>query len=165
MGFKGTRWRRNFKINKHIMKKLITILIILSSSIYSIYSQNKTIKGRIIDEHLEIIPGVSIIITDTVKIGYADLNGFFELDVPISVNKIMFYFPGIETAIINLSDNCDKVDLVMMYSVHYDFISLKKADRLRMKRFKKLPETHKKAYQMGLFTTDKTCYVQEFTTH
>jgi hypothetical protein len=44
----------------------------------------------------------------------------------------------------------------------YDFKTPKKVDRLRMKRFKKLPELHKEAFAKGIFKTDKVCYTQEF---
>lgn len=49
----------------------------------------------------------------------------------------------------------------MMLSGTYDFITLKKVDRLRMKRFKKLPKLHKEAFEKGIFKTDKACYKQE----
>jgi hypothetical protein len=54
------------------------------------------------------------------------------------------------------------VEGVMMLSVHYDFITLKKVDKLRKKRFKKLQDLHKVAYEKGLFKTDRACYTQYF---
>ena len=50
----------------------------------------------------------------------------------------------------------------MMLSGTYDFMTLKKVDRLRMKRFKKLPKLHKEAFAKRIFKTDKACYSQEF---
>ena len=47
----------------------------------------------------------------------------------------------------------------------YDFITLKKVDKLRMKKFKKLPELHREAFEKGIFKTDKACYSQEFISH
>jgi len=143
------------------MKKLI-IFIVLSVSTCSLYSQNKTIKGRVIDDNLETLPYVSILINDTVEVGKTDLNGFFQIDIPISVKKLLFSTVGIELASIELVDKCDEVEVVMMLSSTYDFITLKKVDRLRMKRFKKLPELHKEAFEKGIFKTDKACYTQEF---
>jgi hypothetical protein len=52
-----------------------------------------------------------------------------------------------------------------MSSGSYDFMSLKKVDRLRMKRFKLLPELHKKAFEEGIFKTDMACYTREFIPH
>ena len=54
------------------------------------------------------------------------------------------------------------LEVVVMIEALYDFMSLKKVDRLRMKRFKKLPELHKEAFEKGIFKTDKACYTQEF---
>jgi hypothetical protein len=144
------------------MKKLLIICIVLCVSTSIIYAQNKTIKGRVVDDNLETLPYVSIVINDTVKIGRTDLNGFFQIDIPISVKKISFRTIGIELASIELADECDEVEVVMMLSSTYDFMTLKKVDRLRMKRFKMLPELHKEAFEKGLFKTDKGCYTQEF---
>ncbi|WP_121808156.1 carboxypeptidase-like regulatory domain-containing protein [Mucilaginibacter kameinonensis] len=144
------------------MEKLLTIFIFLSFSTSSLYSQNKTIKGRLIDDDLETLPYVSILINDTVKVGKTDLNGFFHIDIPISVEKIIFSTVGIEPTTIKLADKCNEVEVVMMLSSTYDFITLKRIDKLRMKRFKKLSELHKRAFEKGIFKTDKSCYIQEF---
>ncbi|MOA21250.1 hypothetical protein D3C78_1417340 [compost metagenome] len=78
------------------------------------------------------------------------------------MKKIIFNTVGIELASIELVDKCDEIEVVMMLSSTYDFITLKKVDRLRMKRSKKLPELHKEAFEKGIFKTDKACYTQEF---
>ena len=144
------------------MKKLLIIFIVLSVSTCSLYSQNKTIKGRVIDDNLETLPYVSIVINDTVEVGRTDLNGFFQIYIPVSEKKILFRCVGLEPTTIELIDNCNEVEVVMMLSGTYDFITLKKVDRLLMKRFKKLPELHKEAFEKGIFNTDKACYKQEF---
>lgn len=143
------------------MKKLLTTYIVLSVSICTLYSQNKTIRGRVVDDNLEILPYISIMI-DTVEIGRTDLKGFFQIDIPVAQKKIAFMFLGLEPAVIESVNKCDDVEVVMMLSGTYDFMTPKKVDRLRMKRFKKLPELHKEAFEKGLFKTDKPCYTQEF---
>ena len=144
------------------MRKLLILFIILIFSTSSLYSQNKTVKGRIIDDNLETLPYVSIMINDTVEVGRTDLKGFFQIDIPVSEKKILFMFLGLEPAIIEFEDKCDEVEVVMMLSGTYDFITLKKVDRFRMKRFKKLPELHKEAFEKGIFKTVKACYTREF---
>jgi len=144
------------------MKRLLIIFIVLSVSTYGLYSQNKTIKGRVIDDNLETLPYVSIVINDTVEVGRTDLNGFFQIDIPVSVKKLLFSTVGIELASIELVDKCDEVEVVMMLNSTYDFMTLKKVDRLRMKRFQKLPELHKEAFEKGIFKTENACYTQEF---
>ena len=144
------------------MKKSLIIFILFSVSTSSLFSQNKNIKGRVITEFLEPMPGVAITINDIVKVGETDLNGFFQINIPVSVKKILFQGVGLEPAVIDLGDKCDEAEVVIMPSFTYDFITLKKVDRLRMKRFKKLQEVHKEAFEKGIFKTDIACYTQEF---
>ena len=145
----------------NVMKNILIIFIVLSVSTYSLYSQNKTIKGRVISDQLETIPGVLIIINDTIEVGKTDINGFFQINIPVSEKKLLFRYVGLEPTTIELLDKYDEVEVVMMLSGTYDFITIKKVDRLRMKRFKKLPKLHKEAFEKGIFKTDKACYKQE----
>ena len=147
------------------MKKLLIIFIVLSVSTCSLYSQNKTIKGRVISNQFDILIGVPIMINDTVEVGITDLNGFFHIEIPGFVKKILLRDVGLESATIDLVDKCDEVEIVMLLRGTDDFITLKKAERLRMKRFKKLPELHKEAFKKGIFKTDTACYTQEFIPH
>ena len=144
------------------MKKLLTIFILLSASTYGLYAQIKSIKGRVIDNTLETLAYIPIMINDTVKVGKTDLKGFFHVEVPDSVKKLSFIGIGIELTNIELTDNCDKVEVVMMLGSSYDFMTFKKIDKLRMKEFKKLPEIHREAFEKGIFKTEEACYKQEF---
>ncbi len=144
------------------MKKLIIIFIILSVSTGSLYSQNNTIKGRVISDHFEILIGVIIMINDTVEVGRTDINGFFQVGIPVSAKEILFVFVGVDQATIELVDTCDKIEVVMMCSGTDDFITLKRAERQRKRRFKKLPEIHKQAFENGIFETEYACYNREF---
>jgi len=150
------------KNNDNKMKQLLIIFIVFAVSTCSLYSQNKTIKGRVISNQFDILRGVPIMINDTVVVGRTDLNGFFQIAIPISVKKILFSYVGIETTPIELADTCDEVEVVMLLSANYDFVTPRRVDRLRIKTFKKLPEFHKEAFEKGLFKTDKACYTQEF---
>jgi len=101
-------------------------------------------------------------INDTIEVGRTDLNGFFQIDIPVSEKKILFMFVGLDPTTIELVDKCDKIEVVMMLSSSYDFITLKQADRKREKRYKKLPEIHKQAFEKGIFETEYACYNREF---
>ena len=151
-----------FPKNNNKMKKLLIVLIVLSVSTCSLYSQNKTIKGRVITDQFDILPGEPIMINDTVVVGRTDLKGSFQINIPVFVKKIFFSDVGLETTAIELADTCDEVEVVMLLRSTFDFLTPRKVDRLRMKRFKKLPEFHKEAFEKGLFKTDKACYTQEF---
>ncbi len=148
--------------NDNEMKKLLIIFIVLSVSMSSLYSQNKTIKGRVISDDLETVPGVFIMINDTVEVGRTNMNGFFQIDIPVSGEKILFMFVGLDQATLELVDTCDKIEVVMMRSGTDDFITLKRAERKRKKRYKKLPEIHKQAFEKGIFETEYACYNREF---
>ncbi len=131
----------------------------------STYSQNKTIKGRVISDKLESIPGALIAIDDTLVVGKTDVDGFFQIDIPITVNKIFFKYVGLEPTNIELVGKCDKVEVIMMLSGTYDFITLDKVNKLRWKRFKRLPRLHEEAFEKGMFKTEEACYKQEFITY
>ena len=144
------------------MKKILFLFIVINVSMCSTYSQNKTIKGRVISDQLESIPGAIIAINDTLVVGKTDVDGFFQIDIPITVNKIFFKYVGLEPTNIELVDKCDKVEVIMMLSGTYDYITLDKIDKLRWKRFKKLPRLHEEAFEKGMFKTKDACYKQEF---
>ncbi|HPS83582.1 MAG TPA: hypothetical protein PLA88_04655 [Bacteroidales bacterium] len=143
------------------MKKLLIIYIFLSVS-FSLYSQNKTIRGRVIDDNLETLPYVSILINDSVEVGKTDLNGFFQIEIPVFEKKILLKSVGLDPTTIELIDICDKIEVVMILGSTYDFISLKRVDRKREKKFKKLPDLHRQAFEKGIFETEYSCYNRKF---
>ncbi len=153
-----------YKLKKNIIgiKKLLILFIVISVSTSSLYSQNKTIKGRVISDDFETVPLASIMINDTVEVGRTNMNGFFQIDIPVSEKKILFMFVGMDPTTIELVDKCDNIEVVMMLSGTYDFITLKRADRKRKKRYKMLPEIHKQAFEKGVFETEYACYKREF---
>ncbi|MDC9721816.1 MAG: hypothetical protein PSN34_03455 [Urechidicola sp.] len=146
--------------NENKMKKLL--FIALSISACCLYSQNKTIKGRVITNNLETMPFVSISINDTIEVGKTDLNSFFQVDIPISEKKISFESVGLYPTTIEFESKCDKIEVVMMLSGARESISLRRAERQRRKRYKKLPEIHKQAFDKGIFETKCACYDRKF---
>ena len=147
------------------MKKSLIICIVLCVSTSILYAQNRIIKGRVVDDNLETLPDVSIIVNDTIKVGRTDLNGFFQIDFPFSINKISFESVGSDPVTVRLVDKCDEVEVVMMLSGTYDFVTPNRVDRLRMKNFKKLTKLHREAFAKGIFKTAKACYSQEFVSY
>lgn len=145
------------------MKKLLILFIVFTASICGVYSQNKTIEGRVISGHLETLPGVFIMIDDSVEVGMTDLNGFFQIDIPVSKKRILFKGVGMEPTTIELVDECDKIEVVIMLSSTYDFITPRRVERKRKKRYKKLPEIHKQAYEKGIFKSSDPCVSYVFT--
>ncbi|UOG73059.1 carboxypeptidase-like regulatory domain-containing protein [Hymenobacter tibetensis] len=144
------------------MGKILILLISLIFSNITLYSQNKTLKGRVISDQFDALPRVSITINDTTKVGETDLNGCFQIDIPISVNKLSFSTVGTELASIELTDRCNEIDIAMMLSCTCDFMTPKKVDKYRMKKFNKLPELHKEGFKKGIFKTEYACYTRYF---
>lgn len=151
----------NQKKDDDKMKNLLVIFLVFGTLTCN-YSQNKTIKGRVIDDDLEAMPGVSIVVNDTVEVGRTDLKGFFQVDIPACDKKILFESVGLYPTTIELVDKCDKIEVVMMLSGASDFITLRRAERKRKKRYEKLPDIHRQAFKKGIFETEHACYKREF---
>ena len=143
------------------MKNLFFI-VITCVSVSILYAQNTTYSGRVIEENLKPLSGVSILINKSKEVGIVDANGYFEISVPEETKQIEFRFVGMETTMIELKDGCTEIEVVMMSLYTYDFMSLKKAEKKRKKRFKKLPEIHEMAFKKGVFKTSEPCYNREF---
>ena len=144
------------------MTKLICTLILITASVCSSYSQNKSIKGCVISNRFDTLIEVVITINDSIEVGRTDVNGFFRIDIPDSVNKILFRGVGVDRTRIVLADKCDELEVIMLLTSSDDYMTLKQSDRLRKKRLKKLPEVRKEAFAKGIFKTNKACYTQEF---
>ncbi|HLP71816.1 MAG TPA: hypothetical protein VK155_02865 [Bacteroidales bacterium] len=68
------------------MKVSLILILTLFSYSFILHGQSQIITGRVISEDFETMPGVSVTINDTVEVGRTDLNGFFQIEIPISEN-------------------------------------------------------------------------------
>lgn len=143
--------------------KITTILIltVLFSSL-NLGGQTRIISGRVISDHLEPLIGVHIENSDNVLLGVADMDGRFKVSIPQETERLFFRFIGVDLTEIVLKKDCDKVEVVMMLSGTYDFMTLKKVDRLRKKIFDNLPNVHSDAVKNGLFESNIICYERVF---
>ena len=146
--------------NLKIVRLIIIFTFLLVTSITS--GQTKTISGKIIDENLTDVALAKIQTDDSSFFATSEFNGRFKIEVSINTKSLLISSVGFERARINLPDTCNQLDIILMSNVTYDYISLKKVDKFRMKRFKELPKIHMTAFQKGIFTTDKSCYTQRF---
>ena len=142
------------------MKIIVTLTFFVL--FINIQGQVRTIQGKIVDEHLDDIPFAIIFTEDTVEVGKANLEGEYIVEIPRVTKKLIIAFVGFEWTTIEINDDCDTFNIIMMYSVHYDFVSTKKVNRLRQKRFNKLPRLHEEAFEKRLFNTPEPCYNQTF---
>ena len=144
------------------MAKYIFLLLIMAVSC-PVYSQNKMIKGIVVDEcDLEPIIDVRIIVNDSNYVGVTDINGRFQIEIPLSVNEISFRALAMEDVNLKLSEKCDNIELIMIGRAHYDFMSYRRINKERRNLYKQLPVLHKNAYEKGIFQTPEPCYTREF---
>jgi hypothetical protein len=139
----------------------ILIIAVLFLSL-NLKGQTRTIIGRVISEDLEPLPMLYIKNSDTVLFGKTDMNGRFIISIPQETGRLLFGYVGMERTEIKLKKDCDTVEVVMMYAGTYDFMTLKKVDRLRKKRFDNLPNLHSEAVKNGLFEKNNICYERVF---
>lgn len=144
------------------MRQISIIILLISIFVADLSAQRKTIKGRIISEDLETLPGVKIQDADTVLLGTTGIDGRFTITIPQETKKLIFSWVGMEWTSIELFPGCDNLEVIMMIEVIYDFASLKKVNRLRKRRFKKLHKVRVLAIDKGLFEEKDACYLQEF---
>ncbi len=144
------------------MAKYIFLLLIMAVSC-PVCSQNRIIKGIVVDEcDFEPIVDVRIIVNDSNYVGVTDINGRFQIEIPLSVNEISFRALAMEDVNLKLSEKCDNIELIMIGRAYYDFMSYRKINKERRKLYKQLPFLHKKAYEKGVFQSPEPCCMQEF---
>jgi hypothetical protein len=138
-------------------------ILFLFSAQNNLVCGQKVITGRVLSEDLEPLLGAFIFNQDTIKLVETNEDGFFELIIlPESVKKLIFGYVGFEWTTINLSDDCNYLEVILLYAGTYDFMSSRKIDRLRKKAFERLTELHHIAVTRGLFEKDSICYTREF---
>jgi hypothetical protein len=143
------------------LKFKTTYSILLLFCVFSTFGQ-QNLSGRIIDEYLESAIGVTIFDKDTTKIGKSDFNGYFKIELPQETVELIFAGLGYEWRKVKIPKKCNNLEVIILLSGSYDFLSSNKIDRIRKKRFDKIPELHSQAYDKGLFETEKPCFKQEF---
>jgi hypothetical protein len=142
----------------------ISIILILTILFFNLNlnGQTRTIFGRVISEDLEPLPGLDIENSENVLLGKTDMDGRFKISIPQETDSLLFRYVGMEWTDIRLKKDCDTVEVVMMHGVIYDFMTSRKIDRLRKKRFENLPNLHSDAVENGLFENNKICYDRDF---
>ena len=145
------------------MKKHIFTIFLMLSSIHPIYAQNRIIQGKVIDE-FKLSPriGAVIIVNDSIEVGVTGVDGCFQFEYPSPINKLSFHYTEMETADLQLSDDCNYIELIMVRYPNYCFMSYRKINKIRRKRYKNLPKLHQEAYEKGIFQSPEVCYIQEF---
>jgi hypothetical protein len=88
-----------------------------------------------------------------------DFSGNFKFKLTPEIKKITIEFIGFDSETITISGNCNVIEVVMLESGIYDFVSLKTAERKRNRRRNKLlPKLYAEAYQKKIFRNEKPCW-------
>jgi hypothetical protein len=148
---------------KNILQK-ISIILVLPILFFNLNlnGQTRTIIGRVISEDLESLPMLDIRNSDSLLLGKTDMDGRFKISIPQETDSLSFRYLGMEWTNIRLKKECDTIEVVLMYDAIYDFMTSRKIDRLRKKRFDNLPNIHSDAVNIGLFESNNICYDRDF---
>jgi hypothetical protein len=139
------------------------LLVFIFSCTFSVDAQ-QIIKGRILAEDLEPLPGVDIF-AGANSLTRTDIEGYFQTTISDSLDSLTFAFIGFESTTVPINESCNNFEVILMNYVLYHNISNKKVDKLRKRRFGKLSELHEIAAQKGMFHEAKPCYPREFHPH
>ncbi|MVO09474.1 hypothetical protein GOQ30_09925 [Flavobacterium sp. TP390] len=143
------------------MKKILIILL-FKIAIGCVFAQNKTITGRIISDSFDPLSEVSLMTQDSVQIGKTNKNGFFEIEIPLSEKNILFATASVEPTTIQLLNDCTTVEVILFLSGSYDFMLVKKVNRIKKQKFRQLQKKHREAFEKGIFETEQPCYERNF---
>ena len=139
----------------------IIILLFFLSGLIGL-GQTRTLTGTVIDENLNPVAGIKIQNSDTSLLGTTAFDGQFKIEISTGTITLLISGIGYEWKSIKLTSNCNQLDIILMDGTTYDYISLKKVDKLRFKRFNKLRDNHLVAYKRGIFIAERPCYEQNF---
>lgn len=150
--------------NSEIIIRCIGTILVVFLTQFSVFSQNRTIQGVVIDDlDYKPVPYVSILFNDSIKIGMTNLDGSFQVEVPYNVNRLLLGRTiGFEDTEIVLCDSCNYLEIILFQRPVYDFLSKKQVDKKRIKRFKKIGKIRKEAIKRGIFQSKTPCYKQVF---
>jgi len=141
-------------MTNYIKTTLILLILIFQKS----FGQENVATGKVIDSQLTELP-MALIKCGSKIIDTTDFNGNFKFKLTPEIKKITIEFVGFDSETINISENCNVIEVVMLESGIYDFVSLKTAERKRIRRRNKmLPELYAEAYKKKIFRSEKPCW-------
>jgi hypothetical protein len=143
-----------------VIRAFILFSILLFGS--NVIGQTRTLTGKIIDQEFYPVYQVMVFNVDTVLLTTSDKNGNFSISVPLDTKSLIVASLAMEWKNLDITDACTNLEIILLPSGTYDFMTANKVDRLRKKQFDKLPTLHKSAFEKGLFKTEKPCYIDKF---
>jgi hypothetical protein len=139
------------------------IILFFTFFIQSSFGQTAiTISGKVIDESFVDLPGV-LIIVDGKQLATTDFDGKFQIEINKDIRKLDFQYISMESLTVTLKENCNNLELVLIYdSGCYLGASIKKVNRIRKRRFDNRSKLHKIAFEKGIFSSEFFCGEMQF---
>ena len=138
---------------------IVRILLFLTFQIF--FGQERIITGKVIGQDLIEFPAVVIMTTEKEAIDTTDFNGNFEFKYSTNIKRIKLIFPMTQEEEIEITENCNRIEVILLDEWIYDYVSLKRAERKKQRDRKRiLPELYIKAYENGIFINKNSCRFQ-----
>jgi len=134
---------------------IVTLIIIFCSCINS-FGQNKTITGRIIDEHFNPLADAVIQTLDSAFTARADKDGNYVLTVLNKTKRIKAWAVGMETETFKLSKDC-KFNLILFDDIIAEFETKAEHQERYKKRKRELPRLYREAINKCISDENKPC--------
>ncbi|MEL6629259.1 MAG: hypothetical protein AAFU33_28190 [Bacteroidota bacterium] len=149
------------------MKFIVAFIFLAFSSTLVIAQEGKLLNGMIISEDLKGLPYIRICNTDTTVLSHTDSNGRFSFTIPEQTTELLLcgMYAGVEWTRIKVRDSCARLEVIMMNEWIYDFMSARKINRKRFRRFKRLSQIHQEAFDQKIFQSREPCVVYIFEAH
>jgi hypothetical protein len=141
----------------------LTLLAVVLSLGTAPAQSTKTLTGRLLDDRLETVPLATIYARDTTVIGTTDMEGYFKLAVPVNTTTLLFGAVGYDYTTVKLSADCAHLEVILLLDYTYDFMSVRRVNRVEFRRYKHLPRLQQQAYEKGLFKSWAPCAAPLFT--
>ena len=131
---------------------LLNIMFVLNCN-----AQSKIISGKIIDEHFEPLTNAVIQTLDSLIFVKADNLGYYEIEVPITTEKLNAWYVAMESNTFSVKDKCN-VNIILLDDLIIEFNTVEESKKFYNKRVKKgLKPLYKKAIKEGVFNIEKPC--------
>jgi CarboxypepD_reg-like domain len=137
------------------MKNISQIILLLFCCI-GLNAQNKTISGKIIDEHFQPLQNAIIQTLDSNYITRSDNDGFYKMTIPESTKKIKIQYVAMETDSFNVKGKCE-INIILLDDLIVEFETEKQHKKRLRKRKRQLSNLYKKAIRKGIIELDKPC--------
>ncbi len=125
-------------------------------TISGMIGQTKTVSGRVMDEHLEPLPGAIIQTLDTLYQVRADENGYYSMELPNIIKNLRVINIAMETETFKLGDNC-VFNIILLDDMIVEFETEKDHLRSYKKRRKGRKKIYQKAIRKGVLSPNKPC--------